>query len=673
MSSESVQSEIEALRQDLHRHNRLYYIDHRPEISDEEFDRMLRRLQDLEEEYPQYRDPNSPTMRVGGDISGKFEKVKHRYPMLSLSNTYSLDELMDWAARVGKASAEEPEWVCELKYDGVAIGMRYEDGKLAQALTRGDGETGEDITTNVRTIGSVPLVLQGDYPDRFEIRGEIFMPLEAFAKMNAARVDAGEEAYMNPRNTAAGTLKLQDSAAVASRSLDCMLYGLYGDRLPGDNHFDNVKAAASWGFKTPDPSKRFIERCKSIKEIEAFLSYWENERRQLPFEVDGVVIKVNDYALQDELGFTAKSPRWAVAYKFKAEQATTRLHAVSYQVGRTGAITPVAELEPVLLGGTRVKRASLHNADQIARLDIRLGDAVQVEKGGEIIPKITAVDFTRRAADSHPFTYATHCPDCGTALIRKEGEALHYCPNTEHCPPQVKGRIEHYISRKAMNIDGLGAETVAQLFEAGLVKRPEHLYTLTKDQLLPLERMADKSAEKLLEGIEASRNVPFEQVLFALGIRYVGATVARKLARHFGSIDALMAADMDSLMAVDEIGERIAESVLDFFAERHNIEMVEALRAHGLQMEIKKENKEQKGSVFENKSLVVSGVFQNFSRDELKRSIEAYGGKVASSVSSNTDYLVAGDKMGPAKRKKAESLGVNILSEEQYLNMIASE
>ncbi len=669
MNTEQAEKKIAALRKTLHEHNHKYYVESAPEISDFEFDRLLEELAALEKTYPEFDDPNSPTKRVGGDITGKFEKVRHTYPMLSLSNTYSTDEIRAWAERVHKGTDREVTFVCELKYDGVAIGIKYVQGLLVQAVTRGDGETGEDITANVKTIRTVPLKLRGDYPENFEIRGEIFMPLKVFTEMNAARVDAGDEPYMNPRNTASGTLKLQDSAAVAARRLDCMLYGLYGENLPGESHLENVEAAASWGFKVPSAKERYIERCTSVNEIEAFIAHWETERRKLPFEIDGVVIKVDSYAAQKSLGFTAKSPRWATSFKFKAEQVSTQLEKITFQVGRTGAVTPVANLKPVLLAGTTVKRASLHNADQIERLDIREGDSVFVEKGGEIIPKIIGVDFTARKAESKPFSYAENCPECGTALVRQEGEALHYCPNSAGCPPQIKGRIEHFISRKAMNIDGLGAETVDRLFDAGLIKDVAGLYALTAKDLIALERMAEKSAEKLLAGLEASKNVPFERVLFALGIRYVGETVAKKLARSFETVDVLAAATEEELTETDEIGARIAASVRTFFAEEENRNLVAALRDKGLKFAIDADAK-RAGSALEGKTLVVSGVFLNMSRDALKAEIEKQGGKVAGGVSSNTDYLVAGDKMGPAKRKKAESLGVKIISEDEFLKLV---
>ncbi len=671
LNSENIGERIHELRDLLHAHNHRYYVDNKPTISDYDFDMLLKELQELEKQHPEYDDPHSPTKRVGGDITDRFSKVKHRYPMLSLSNSYSFDEIRDWEARMKKLTDGEIRFVCELKYDGVAIGITYENGKLKQAITRGDGETGEEVTNNVKTISTVPLKLHGkDYPEDFEIRGEIFLPLETFAQMNASRVEAGEEPYMNPRNTASGTMKLQNSAAVAERGLDCFLYGLYGDDLPEKSHFANIQAAGKWGFKIPTTKNRQIELCKNIDEIENFINHWAEARHTLPFEIDGVVIKVDSYEIQETLGFTAKSPRWATAYKFKAQQVSTLLEKITYQVGRTGAITPVANLKPVLLAGTTVKRASLHNADQIAKLDVREGDTVFVEKGGEIIPKIIAVDFTHRPEGTEPHTYISNCPECGTELIRNEGEAQHYCLNVTACPPQIKGRIDHFISRKAMNIDGLGTETVEQLYDAGLIRDMADLYDLEKAKILPLERMAEKSANNLLEGVEASKSIPFERVLYALGIRYVGETVAKKLARHFKNIAAIKEASFDELIAVDEIGERIAASVIDFFATAGNQVIVERLKNRGLQFAIEEtEVKGPESAKLEGKSFVVSGVF-SMSRDDVKAMIESNGGKVLGGVSGNTDFLVAGDNMGPAKRKKAEDLGVPVISETEFMTMI---
>ncbi len=670
MNTDEAKNKIEALRNELHTYNYSYYVLSKPEISDYDFDMKLKELQKLEEEFPQFDDPNSPTKKVGGDITDKFQKVRHSYPMMSLSNSYSFDEIREWETRIKKTIDEELEYVCELKYDGVAIGIQYINGFLHKGVTRGDGTTGEDVTTNVKTISTIPLKLHGsDFPDDFEIRGEIFMPLEVFSKLNTDRVERGEEAYMNPRNTASGTMKLQDSGVVASRNLDCFLYGLYGENLQGKSHYQNMEAARNWGFKVPSIENRQIEVCKSIEEIEKFINHWAEARHDLPFEIDGVVIKVNSYAAQDELGFTAKSPRWASAYKFKAQQEETLLKKITFQVGRTGAITPVANLKPVIIAGTTVKRASLHNCDQIERLDIREGDTVFVEKGGEIIPKVVGVDFEKRPQHLSVFEYITNCPECGTALVRSEGEAQHYCPNDTGCPPQIKGRIEHFISRKAMNIDGLGAETVDAMVDAEMISNMADLYDLQKDDVLKLERMAEKSANNLLEGLVTSKSIPFERVLFAMGIRFVGETVAKKLARHFKSIDAIQAAGYEDLVGVDEIGERIANSIIDFFAEKTNQDLVARLRSHGLQFELGEEAMPA-SSVLEGKSFVVSGVFTRVSRNELKKLIESNGGKLLGGVSKNTDYLVAGENMGPSKLKKAQDMEVQIIDESTFLKMI---
>ena len=668
MNSDQARERIEELSQELHEHNHRYYVLNSSIISDYDFDMKLKELQQLEESFPDLADSNSPTKRVGGDVTDKFQKVKHKYPMLSLSNTYNIDEIRDWETRIKKNTDDEIEYVCELKYDGVAIGITYENGVLTRAVTRGDGQTGEDVTTNVRTISTIPLRLSGnEYPDEFEIRGEIFLPLQVFADMNAKRVEAGEEAFMNPRNSASGTLKLQDSSVVATRNLDCFLYAVYGERLQAKGHLENLQFAAKLGFKVPDESKNRIALCKSIEEIEAFINYWDEERSNLPFEIDGVVIKVNSYLAQEELGYTAKSPRWAVAYKFKSERVATKLEKITYQVGRTGAITPVANLEPVLIAGTTVKRASLHNADQIEKLDVREGDTVFVEKGGEIIPKIIAVDFTKRPAHLVKHQYITHCPECSTELVRNDGEAQHYCPNLIGCPTQIKGRIEHFISRKAMNIDGIGTETVGELCDAGLVENFADLYDLTAEAVIKLDRMAEKSAENLVKGVEASKAIPFERVLFGLGIRFVGETVAKTLAREFKTIEALAEADRETLIAVNEIGERIADSVVDFFADEANLNLVNRLKEKGLQFSM--ELIENDSESLADKSFVVSGVFV-MDRKELKELIERNGGKVLSGVSAKTDYLVAGESMGPSKRTKAEKLEVPIISEADLLNMI---
>ncbi|WP_421812135.1 NAD-dependent DNA ligase LigA [Flagellimonas sp.] len=663
----NIQDKITSLREELREHNYKYYVLDEPSISDYEFDMKLKELQKLETEHPEFKDPTSPTLRVGGMVTKNFETVPHEHRMYSLDNSYSKEDLEDWEKRIQRILGDaEVEFTCELKYDGASISLTYENGQLVKAVTRGDGFQGDDVTNNIKTIKSVPLQLKGDYPPKFDIRGEIILTLEGFAKMNAERVEAGEDPYMNPRNTASGSLKLQDSALVAQRPLECLLYSIAGENLGATSQFEVLEKARSWGFKVPTVAKL----CKSTTEVMQFADYWEVNRHNLPYETDGVVVKINSIQHQEELGYTAKSPRWAMAYKFKAEQATTILNKITYQVGRTGAITPVANLEPVLLAGTTVKRASLHNADQIAKLDVREGDSVFVEKGGEIIPKIVKVDFTKRAIDSKPTEYITHCPECGTELIRKEGEAQHFCPNDIGCPPQITGRIQHFISRKAMDIEGLGGETVELLFNEGLIANYADLYILTKEQILPLERMADKSAENLVHGVQASKKIPFERVLFALGIRYVGETVAKKLAKAFKNIDALMAASPEQLVAVDEIGERIAESVVSFFSEPANVAIIDRLKSYGLQFSLSEEQLENQTELLKGQTFVVSGVFETISRNDLKKMIEDNGGKVASSVSSKTSFLVAGDKMGPSKRTKAESLGIPIISEQEFLQKL---
>jgi len=668
MTKDQAQQEIQRLTDELNFHNHLYYVESNPTISDYEFDLRLKELQALENQFPEFASELSPTKRVGGDITKKFETVKHRFPMLSLSNTYSEGEILEWEQRVKKSIETEIYYVCELKYDGVAIGISYKNGKLHRAITRGDGTQGEDVTTNVKTIKTIPLQLKGDFPDDFEIRGEIFFPLQAFEKANEERRANGEPEFANPRNSASGTLKSQDSKVVANRGLDCFLYGIYGDDLPLVGHYESVLKAKEWGFKTPDPEKKYIFRTKTVDGIMKFIHYWDKKRNELPFEIDGVVIKVNGYDAQAELGFTAKSPRWAIAYKFKTERVETSLESVVYQVGRTGAITPVANLKPVSLGGTTVKRASLHNADQIEKLDVRLGDSVYVEKGGEIIPKIVGVNLEKRAVNSEKLVYIDTCPECETPLRRRDGEAQHFCPNEKACPPQVTGKIEHFIARKAMNIDGLGAETVELLYQQKLIKTPADLYDLTFDQVVNLERMADKSADNLIKGIEASKQIPFERVLFAIGIRFVGETVAKQLAKAFKSIDRIAQATYDELIAVDEIGEKIAISVQQFFSEPEQIEMIEKLKQVGLQLEI--EEKVLASSRFAGKTFVVSGVFTQFSRDELKALIENNGGKNASSISAKTHYVVAGENMGPAKLEKATQLGIPILDEHGFLELL---
>ncbi|MGB7842145.1 MAG: NAD-dependent DNA ligase LigA, partial [Salinimicrobium sp.] len=619
----------------------------------------------LEDANPQCYDENSPTLRVGGAVTKNFATVEHEHRMYSLDNSYSKEDLENLENRIRKQVDGKVTYTCELKYDGASISITYENGKLLRAVTRGDGYRGDDVTNNVRTIRTVPLTLKGDYPEKFEIGGEIVLPYEGFAHLNAARVEAGEEPYANPRNTASGSLKLQDSAEVAKRPLDCLLYNLKGNDLPVKTQFESLEKAREWGFKVPNEAIL----AKDLDEVLKYVNYWDVHRHDLPYETDGVVVKVNNLHQQDELGYTSKSPRWAMAYKFKAEQATTHLNKITYQVGRTGAITPVANLEPVQLGGTIVKRASLHNADQIEKLDIREGDDVYVEKGGEIIPKIVGVDFTRRDPGSKPTTYITRCPECDTELVRGEGEAQHYCPNATGCPPQVIGRIQHFISRKAMDIEGLGGETVALFVNEGLIGNYADLYELKKDQILPLERMAEKSADNLITGIEKSKEIPFERVLFALGIRYVGETVAKKLAKNFKSIDALGAASQEELEGVEEIGERIAESVVEFFAQPENQKTVERLKQYGLQLQISAEELAGRTDKLEGQTFVVSGVF-SMSRNELKKLIEDNGGKVSGSISGKTTYVVAGENMGPSKHAKAESLGVPIISEEDFLKMI---
>ncbi len=665
--SMNIEQQITSLRNELSEHNYNYYVLDTPTISDFEFDQKLKQLQELEKAHPEFYDANSPTLRVGGEITKNFETVAHTYRMFSLENSYSKEDLEDWEKRIEKMVDGKVEFTCELKYDGASISLTYENGKLKKAVTRGDGFQGDDVTANVKTIRSIPLQLKGDYPPLFDIRGEIVLPFEGFAKMNAERVELGEEPYRNPRNTASGSLKLQDSTEVAKRPLDCLLYSLKGDRLPIKTQFESLEKARQWGFKVPEAAKL----ATNLEEVLEFVNYWDIHRHQLPYETDGVVVKVNSLQQQEELGDTAKSPRWAMAYKFKAEQVSTVLNQITYQVGRTGAITPVANLEPVELAGTIVKRASLHNADQIAKLDIREGDTVFVEKGGEIIPKIIGVDFTQRDPNSAPTKYITECPECATPLVRTEGEAQHYCPNAEGCPPQIIGRIQHFISRKAMDIEGLGGETVALLVNNGLINNYADLYLLKEEQIIPLERMAQKSAENMIKGIQSSKEIPFERVLFALGIRYVGETVAKKLAKHYKTIDALKNASEEELVTVDEIGERIAQSVVSFFASEENITTIERLKTYGVQLEISAEKLANQTDALSGNTFVVSGVFTKVSRDELKKLIEDNGGKVSSSISAKTNYVVAGDNMGPSKKTKAESLGVTIISEDDFLQMIS--
>jgi DNA ligase (NAD+) len=662
-----IQNTIQKLREELNLHNYNYYVLDNPTISDYDFDLKIKQLQDLENQYPEYYDDNSPTQRVGGTITKSFKTVPHEYRMYSLDNSYSKEDLVEWEKRIQKVLGEvKLEYTCELKYDGASINITYENGKLKRAVTRGDGFQGDDVTNNIKTIRSIPLQLKGNYPEKFDVRGEIILPFAGFEKMNQELVEIGEAPYSNPRNTASGSLKLKESAEVAKRPLDCLLYFLIGNQLPFTSQYEGLQTARNWGFKVPKEAKL----AQDLDQVFEFIDYWDVHRHDLPYETDGVVVKVNSFYYQDELGFTAKSPRWAMAYKFKSEQVSTRLNSISYQVGRTGAITPVANLEPVQLAGTIVKRASLHNADQIEKLDVRVGDTVFVEKGGEIIPKIIAVDLSKRLENVEPTKYITHCPECHTELVRGEGEANHYCPNFYGCPPQIIGRIQHFISRKAMDIEGLGGETVALLFNNGLVHNYADLYQLTVEQILPLERMAQKSAENLVKGVANSIEIPFERVLYALGIRFVGETVAKKLAKHYKNIDALAQATLMDLILVDEIGERIAQSVIDFFENEENTKIIERLKAYGVQFEVVEKINPNATDKLSGKTFVVSGVFEKFSRDDLKKAIEDNGGKVGSSISSKTDYVVAGDNMGPAKLDKANKLNIPILSEDDFINML---
>ena len=664
----TVKEKIDQLRADLHRHNYNYYVLNAPEISDKEFDDRMRELQELEKEHPEYQDDNSPTMRVGSDLNKNFTQVAHKYPMLSLGNTYSESEVTDFYDRVKKALNEDFEICCELKYDGTSISLTYENGKLVRAVTRGDGEKGDDVTDNVKTIRTIPLVLHGSYPESFEIRGEILMPWEVFEELNREKEAREEPLFANPRNAASGTLKLQNSAIVASRKLDAYLYYLLGEELPCDGHYENLQAAAGWGFKTSEHMKK----AHSLEEVFEYIRYWDTERKNLPVATDGIVLKVNSMRQQKNLGFTAKSPRWAIAYKFQAERALTRLNKVTYQVGRTGAVTPVANLDPVQLSGTIVKRASLHNADIIEGLDLHIGDMVYVEKGGEIIPKITGVDKDARSMlIGEKVKFITHCPECGSKLIRYEGEAAHYCPNETSCPPQIKGKIEHFISRKAMNIDGLGPETVDMFYRLGLIKNTADLYQLTADDIKNLDRMGEKSAENIIKGIEASKEVPFERVLFALGIRFVGETVAKKIAKSFNDIDELENANLKKLINIDEIGEKIAQSILTYFANPLNRELIERLKSTGLQLYRREEDLSGYTDNLAGQSIVISGVFTHHSRDEYKELIEKNGGKKVSSISAKTSFILAGENMGPAKLEKAHKLGIKLMSEDEFLTLIS--
>ena len=681
MTFEKARDLVDQLTKELNEHNFRYYVLAQPLISDYDFDMKMKQLEQLEKQYPDLAFSDSPTQRVGGAITKEFKQVRHEYPMLSLGNTYSEQEIIDFVTRVKKLIPEKVEYVCELKYDGVAIGLRYENGRLVSGITRGDGEQGDDVTTNIKTIRSIPLRLRADgYPEKFEIRGEVMMTRDVFDQINEERVEIGEQPFANPRNAAAGSLKMQDSAEVAKRSLDCFLYYLVGDRLPINNHYDSLRECRRWGFKIPN----YIAKCSSVEDIFDFIQYWNTARRDLNFDIDGVVIKVNSYEQQQALGFTAKSPRWAIAYKFEAESAATELLSIDYQVGRTGAITPVANLAPVALAGTTVKRASLHNADIIEKLDIRVGDVVFVEKGGDIIPKITGVDFNRRPKSSQTTEFIRQCPECGATLIRNEGEAAHYCPNDSGCPPQIKGRLEHFISRKAMNIESLGEGRIEILYENDLVKSISDFYYLSNESLLGLEKIfpadgekkerrvsfREKTVENIMTGIENSKQVPFQRVLYALGIRYVGETVARKLAVHFGNIDALIMANTETLTSVPEIGERIAGSITDYFSKPENIRIIAKLKDAGIQMKTIQAEEPIADGKLVGLSFVVSGVFQNFSRESIKQVISEQGGRVLSAVSANTSFLVAGDKMGPAKIRRAEAIGVKIISEAEFMDMI---
>lgn len=658
---------IYQLREELHTHNYNYYVLNSPVISDIEFDHMMRELQDLEAKYPETYDENSPTMRVGSDINKDFVQVEHRYPMLSLGNTYSEEEVTDFYERVRKSLNEDFEICCEMKFDGTSISLTYENGKLVRAVTRGDGVKGDDVTNNVKTIRTIPLVLKGDnYPKEFEIRGEILMPWEVFEKLNKEREAREEPLFANPRNAASGTLKLQNSSVVASRKLDAYLYYLLGDNLPCDGHYENLQEARKWGFKISDTTRKV----KTLQKVFDFIKYWDTERKNLPVATDGIVLKVNSIRQQKNLGYTAKSPRWAIAYKFQAEKALTKLQKVTYQVGRTGTITPVANLDPVQLSGTIVKRASLHNADIIESLDLHEGDMVYVEKGGEIIPKVTGVDIASRTPDSMPVKFITHCPECGEPLTRFDDEAAHYCTNEDSCPPQIKGKIEHFISRKAMNIEGLGPETVDLFYQEGMIGNAADLYNLREQDIARLERFGEKSAQNIMAGLEASRQVSFERVLFALGIRFVGETVAKKLARSIKNIDTLMSATKEELMAIDEIGEKIAESIIHFFSSEKNRELVARLKAAGLKMEMEAEETAAVSNILEGQSIVISGVFAVHSRDEYKDIIEKHGGKNVGSISKKTSFILAGENMGPSKLEKAQKLGIKIMDEKEFLELI---
>ncbi len=669
----SEHDKIRALRQELHDHNYRYYILDNPTITDFEFDKKLKELQVLENAHPEVFDPNSPTQRVGGGLTKNFETVAHQFPMYSLDNSYSFDELKMWIERIKKRLNEDalilftPElnFNCELKYDGASISIKYKGGRLVSALTRGDGVQGDDVTQNIKKIKTVPLVLQGEYPDEFEIRGEIVLPKDAFEALNRKRQEAGEPLYMNPRNTASGTLKLQDSSIVAARGLQCIVYAMVSEQTVYTSQYEMLNMAKKMGFYVADTA----QLCCSVEEVESYIKYWDTHRSSLPFEIDGVVVKVDTIELQEQLGFTAKAPRWAMAYKFKAEQVLTILNSVSYQVGRTGAITPVANLQPVLVAGTTVKRATLHNADQIEKLDLHLGDTVFLEKGGEIIPKVTEVDRSKRKSDSKPIEFPNYCPECQTSLVRKEGEAQHYCPNEESCPPQITGRIQHFCSRKAMDVEGIGEETVVLLVQEGLIKDFADLYTLSADQLTGIPRLGDLSIKNLLEGIEQSKSQPFQKVLFGLGIRYVGETVAKKLVKAFDTVERLQEATIEELEAVDDVGQRIAESVFSYLRVEDNRNLIHRLKLAGLHFESTAITNEQSGTLA-CKKIVVSGVFERFSRNEIKDLIEQHGGENSSSISTRTDYIIAGDQIGPSKKAKAEQLGIPLISENEFIKML---
>lgn len=669
MKKKEVKDRIEHLRREIEEHNHRYYVLNQPLISDFQYDILLNELDTLEKKFPEYITESSPTQRVGNDTTIEFEQHEHKYPMLSLGNSYNLEELQEFDTRVKKLTSEPIEYVCELKFDGASISLTYRDSRLFRAITRGDGTRGDDVTLNVKTIRSIPLkITDKAVPAEFVIRGEILMPRAVFNALNDERIKTGITPFANPRNAAAGTLKLLDPVVVASRSLDCMIYFMLADELPHDNHFDNLKEASAWGFKVPDS----IRLCKDIDEVNQFIAYWESERKNLPFDTDGVVVKVNSLSQQEELGYTAKSPRWAIAYKYKAEEASTRLISVTFQVGRTGAITPVANLEPVLLSGSTVRRASLHNEDQISLLDLHLNDMVFVEKGGEIIPKIVGVDHSFRNENSVEIEFISNCPECGTLLIKREGEANHYCPNYLHCPPQIKGRIEHFISRKAMDIDGLGEETIDLLFSKNLINNFSDLYELRPEQLTPLERLGDKSASNILKSINKSLNTPYPRVLFALGIRHVGETVAKIISERFRTIDELIMADPEQLMNVPEIGPKIASSIIAYFSDEENIEIIKRLRSFGIKFSGENDT-HRNGTILSGKSIVISGIFQRHSRDEYKEMIEQNGGKTSASVSGKTSFILAGENMGQSKKEKANKLGIALLGEIEFLKLIGED